>query len=386
MNMKKYDVVIVGGSCAGAAAGYTLAKAGVNTAIVDKAIFPRKKLCGGVITEKTIRLLGQVYGNISIEMIIDSSCNTLGIYHAASGKICKYSHPTRKMHFIDRTIFDNFFLEKAGSAGCVVLTGQEVIKVKDNSIIVGSGEEIFADFIVGADGANSIVRKSLSSDIRKKHYAIALEVDVDYKHLKCFDDKDGIFLKMYFGFVNFGYGWVFPKKDFVTVGLEGLVYSNTESIRDLFVTFLKFTSKGDVSSLIQNIAGFPTPFHNLIKKPGRKNIFLVGDAAGLIEPITGEGIYFAILSGKLTSEAILAGGNCISNYNYLIKKNIHKLLNQAYCMKRFFFHSKGLPYVMFKMKHNAKYCRYYFDLLSGEIDYIQYIKTVLKDRNKYSSE
>lgn len=384
--MKKYDIAIIGGSCAGAATGYTLAKAGGKAVIIDKAVFPRKKLCGGMITEKTIRLLKQVYGGISEEIVIDSAYSTFGIYHADLGKICKYTHPSSKLYFVDRTIFDNFFLKKAASVGCTIISGQKVLEVKDNSVIVDSGEEIFADFIVGADGANSIARKSLSLNIRKNHYAIALEVDVNYEDLKCFNDKEGIFPKLYFGFINFGYAWVFPKKDFATIGIGGLIHSNTKSIRNLFITFLKVMSKGDISSLIHNIAGFPTPFHNLIKKPGQKNIFLVGDAAGLIDPITGEGIYFAILSGKFAADAILAGGHCIESYNYLVKKNIHKLLKQAYFMKRFFFHPKGLPYAMFKLSHNNKYGKYYFDLLSGEIDYIQYIKTVLKDRNKYPSE
>jgi len=383
--MNKYDVVIVGGSCAGAAAGYVLANAGKKVLILDKAIFPRKKLCGGMITEKTITILKKVYDNIPLDIVINSKFSTFGIYHAEKGKICKYTSPSNKLYFVDRAIFDEYFLKRAESIGCTVYMGQKVTVIKENSIITESGEEISADYILGADGSHSIVHKSGFAEKEKRNSAIAFEVDVTYEDLKCFNDNDGIFPKIYFGFINDGYGWVFPKKEFATVGLGGLIHSN-KNIRNLFMVFLKNIVKQNLDYLSLKISGFPIPFHNLIEKPALKSKLLLGDAAGLIDPITGEGIYFAILSGKLAAEAILANGDSASNYNNLIKINIRKYLNQAYFVKYFLFHPKFNRYAMFKMKNNAKYCKYYFDLLSGDIDFIQYARRILKDRKKYKSE
>jgi len=90
MNMEKYDVVVVGGSCAGAAAGIILARAGRNTLIIDKAEFPRQKLCGGMITEKTVRLLQEIY-TASFDNLIDSRYNAFGVYHASLGRISSHS-------------------------------------------------------------------------------------------------------------------------------------------------------------------------------------------------------------------------------------------------------------------------------------------------------
>jgi geranylgeranyl reductase family protein len=384
--MKKYDVIVAGGSCAGAAAGFSLTKAGKSVLIIDKAVFPRKKLCGGMVPEKTMTLLKDVYGEAVSENIpIDSTCSAFGIFHATLGKVCKYSHPSNKLYFVDRGTFDHFFLNQAQAAGCEVLCGHKVTEVKENSVTMDSGEEIFSSIIIGADGANSMVRKSLSSEIKKEDYTIGLEVDIDYNQLNCFDDEGGVYPKIYFGFMNFGYGWVFPKKAFATVGLGGMVHKNNVNVRQLFSTFLKSLLKNG-NPVPDRFSGFPVPCHNLIKKPGLGNILLCGDAAGFVEPITGEGIYFAILSGQLAARAILGSDDPADRYNRLIRKRVFPLFRQALFMRPLFFNPRIFSYAMHKMMNNGKYCKYYLDLLSGELDYRGYIKTALRDRNEYRSE
>ncbi len=383
--MNKYDVAIVGGSCAGAAAGHTLALAGKRTVIIDKAAFPRKKLCGGIITEKTIDLLKLVYGNEPPDSLVELTFDTMGIYHSDAGKICVYAHPSSRLHSVDRSVFDDHFLNITKASGCSVINGEKVIHIDGTRITTDSGTEISADFIIGADGANSIVRKSLYSVKKKKHFAMALELDIDYQDLNCFDDNTGLYPKLYFGFMNSGYGWVFPKKKFATVGMGGLIHANRESLKDLYLNFLRSVCKCDISSLVRSIAGFPVPLQNLIRKPAGNNIFLTGDAAGFVEPITGEGIYFAILSGKLAADAILSGTDRVNTYNRKIRKNIGAFLNQAYLVKRILFRPKTLSRALSKMSRNAKYCKYFFEVVSGDIDYKQYMKNIVLDRKVYPS-
>lgn len=383
--MQQYDVAIVGGSCAGTAAGHTLALAGKKTIIIDKAIFPRKKLCGGIITEKTIDLLKLVYGDVSTDSLVELTYDTMGMYHADEGKVCAYTHPSSRLHSIDRPVFDDHFLKIANTSGCSVINGEKVIRIDSTRITTDSGTEISADYIIGADGANSIVRKSLYSAKKKKHFSMALELDIGYQDLNCFDDEPGLYPKLYFGFMNSGYGWVFPKKNFATVGIGGLVHANKESLKDLYLNFLRSVCKCDISPLVHNIAGFPVPLQNLTRKPAVNNIFLTGDAAGFVEPITGEGIYFAILSGKLAADAILSGTDMANTYNRMIRKNISGFLNQAYLVKRFLFQPKILSRALSKMNRNAKYCKYFFEVVSGDIDYNQYMRRVIADRKIYPS-
>jgi menaquinone-9 beta-reductase len=380
--METYDVVIVGGSCAGAAAAYTLSKSNRKVVIVDKAVFPRKKLCGGLLTEKAVSMLKEIYGDIAPDNFVLLSSSAFGIYHADLGKICKYTDSADRLFAVDRAGFDHYFLEKAASAGCKILCGQTVRETGPGRVVLNNGQVLSGDFIIGADGPHSIVRKAVSPDIKKADYAIGIEADVPYEHLKCFNDEDGIYPQIYFGFINAGYGWVFPKPSFVTVGLGGLTHPNAKSLKDHFRLFLRHLLKHE-GMIPERLKGFPIPFHNFIKKPGKGNILLVGDAAGLVEPITGEGMYFAMLSGKLAAEAILSQRDPVKAYNEAVNKKIHPLFRQAYWMRRAFYHRRMSLYAMRKMRSNAKYCKYYLELISGTIDYKGYLRLILKDRNHY---
>ncbi|GBE05065.1 MAG TPA: NAD(P)/FAD-dependent oxidoreductase [Nitrospirae bacterium] len=378
--MQNYDVAIIGGSCAGAASGYTLAKAGRKTVIIDKAVFPRKKVCGGMITEKTVALLQQVYDHTPVEPVIDSAYAAYSIYYAGPEKICTYTHPSNRLYSVDRAVFDNYFLQKAAAAGCDIISGQKAVGIQGNTITFSSGEMVRAGHIIGADGAHSIVRRSLYPEIRKRHFAMGLEVDVGYEGLKCFDNGEDICPQIYFGIMNSGYGWVFPRKDHATVGIGGVLRFNKDNIRNLFISFLKKVARGSIDPLLSKIAGFPVPLHNYVKKPARDNVFLAGDAAGFVEPVSGEGIYFAVLSGRFAAESIIAGGNSADKYNHLIQKHIHRLFKQAYFVKRILFWPGVLSYTMSRMSKDIRYAKLYYDLISGEIDYIQYTKNLMRKR------
>lgn len=382
--MKNVDVVIIGASCGGAAAGYTLAKSGKNVALIDKSTFPRNKLCGGMVTEKTIKLLHNIYGDFPHNEIIDTEYSSYGIYHKDYGKICKFTDDNRRLYFVERAVFDNFFYKKAADVGCSIYAGNKVVDVKNNSVILSTGEEIYSKIIIGADGAHSIVRKSISKQIRKDLYTYGLEIDLDYNEVSCFND-DVIYPKIYFGYVKRGYIWIFPKRNHISVGIGGPVYKIKESLLTILTRFLQQILKYDACQK-HRIKGYPIPIHNVVAKPFKNNILLIGDAAGLIEPITGEGIYFAILSGRLAATSILNGNNYSIKYNESLHSDDFSTIKQGHIIRKFFYNPWVQRYAMYKMKHNAKYCKYYFDILAGEIDYIDYLKKTLGDRNKYKSE
>jgi len=381
--MEKYDVVIAGGSCAGAAAAHTLAANGRKVAVVDKAVFPRKKLCGGLLTEKAIPLIKEIYGEVAREDFILMESSAFGIYHEDLGKICKWSGPTERFFAVDRASFDHYFLKKAQSSGCTVLCGHAVKEVAQGRVLLDNGDVLSADFIIGADGPYSVVRRAVSSRVRKTEFAVGIEADIPYEHLTCFD-RDGVYPQIYFGFINAGYGWVFPKPAFVTVGLGGLTRSNGNNMKDRFQSFLRRLLK-DEARMPERFSGYPIPFHNFMKEPGKGNVLLAGDSAGLVEPITGEGMYFAMLSGKLAAEAILSEKDALAAYIAALRGRIYPLFQQAFWLRKAFYHRRLLLFAMHKMRSNAKYCKYYLDLMSGAADYRQYLGRVLTDRNHYVS-
>ncbi|MGE5173514.1 MAG: NAD(P)/FAD-dependent oxidoreductase [Betaproteobacteria bacterium] len=383
--MDDSEIVIVGGSCSGAAAGYVLSTAGKHVTIIEKTVFPREKLCGGMITEKTMNLLNAIYGNFNRSEIVDSEYSRYSIYHKEYGKICTYTNPGRKLFFVDRLVFDNFFLSKAELAGCKVIQGDKVDRINGNSIVLHSGKEIRANIIIGADGANSVVRKSVTSGIDKKRYSFGVEINVLYNDLTNIA-KEKMTPRIYFGYVAGGYLWIFPKRDYVTFGIGGPVNHNKDKLVNILRDFVRGFVSPEKNIPMSRLKGHPVPLHNYLRKPYKDGLFLIGDAAGFVEPITGEGIFFAVLSGKLVAEAILCGHHLVKNYRNALRKNIYPILRQGYIARRFFFNRYIQRYAMYKMKNNAKYCKYYFDMLSLGRDYIEYAMLVVKDRNRYKCE
>ena len=381
--MEKYDVIIVGGSCAGSAAGITLAKAGKNTLIIDKARFPREKLCGGMITEKTAKLLQKTY-SVSLESMIDSRYNAFGVYHTDFGRISSY-RSDQTLFMVHRYDFDDFFLQEARKAGCTAYLGDEVMEIGRGKIHTASGRIIGADYIIGADGCHSTVRKELRGTKNDEKFPLGLEVNIGYDNLKFYVPPEDVFPWVFFGYVKIGYGWVFPKKDFATVGIAGLTHYDDKNLLVAFRRLLAAVCV-DPSRIARKIKGHPVPLNNHFKTLGAGNILLVGDAARLVEPLTGEGIYFAILSGTFAAQAILTTqGDQVQTYNVLVKRHLRGLFAQARLARTLYFNRWINTYAMCKMSGNAKWCKYFLELLSGEMDYCRYFKTVLKDRTVYPS-
>lgn len=345
--MDKYDAVVIGGGPSGSAAAYTLAKKGKKVLIIDKDKFPRQKLCGGMMTEKDIKLLKKIFDHISFKKIIDSTFSTYEIYHKKFGLLNSYTSAKDKIYLVNRKIFDNYLFQKAIKLGCA-------FKQKNITDL----KQIKAPLIIGADGANSVVRRAFKEKINNKNYALALEIEAD--------KKDVIAIKyprIYFGYINYGYAWVFPRHDKMIIGIGAITSKNKENIRTTFVKFLKDVLTVDYKKY--QIYGHPLPTQNYIKDPIKDNLRLVGDAAGFIEPLTGEGIYFALNSGYLAAQ---------NTYKY---RPIQKLLRQAEFMKNIFYHPLIHRFAMTCLKKNPAHCKSFFDLISGKIDYFGYIKSIL---------
>lgn len=380
--MEKYDVVIVGGGCAGAAAGVVLAKAGRKILIIDKAVFPRQKVCGGMITDKTVELLQEIY-SLSFDALIDSQYSAFGVYHKDRGRICSYDWPRYTLSMIHRDVFDHFFLMEAEKAGCTTILGDKVVGFQDGRIRTSTGKEIYADFVIGADGPNSVVRKALLGD-GTRDFAMGLEVHISYENLKFYGPGEPVFPWIFFGYVRDGYGWLFPKRDFVTVGIAARVSSDTKSLLTPFRAFLADVAINPLSAKT-GIQAHPVPVNERLVKVGYGNVLLVGDAARLVEPLTGEGIYFAALSGSIAAGSILAQGDAAALYNRLIQKWMANYFRQARLARAIYYNKWVNAYAMNKMGGNAKWCKYFLALLSGDMNYVEYFRAVLRDRSVYQS-
>jgi flavin-dependent dehydrogenase len=212
---------------------------------------------------------------------------------------------------VERSVYDHFWLEKAAQAGADIMPGEKVIGLDTgtNTLTTSSGKTIEAGFIIAADGVHSVIRTILAGEKKlackrwRRNLCLALEAFIDRKN----DFAALDYPILCYGHLKYGYAWIFPNTRRLVVGLGGLIRKNkkTNSIA-IFRTFLKNLGM-DGSDPIR-IRGQVLPYGNFISRPAWENILLVGDAAGLVDPILGEGIYQAHKSAQLAARAVMAAG------------------------------------------------------------------------------
>ncbi|MCK4376833.1 MAG: geranylgeranyl reductase family protein [Actinomycetia bacterium] len=378
-NFKKenlYDILIVGGGPAGSTAGYILAKDGFNVILLDKNYFPRPKLCGGLLPYKTIELLTRIYKESEESLIKNKTFNfiskTYKLYYKKK-QILKNTTET-PFYLVDRSIYDTFLLSKAKEAGVKIIQGEKVEKVNEilSEVTTLKGNKFRAKIIIGADGVYSVVRKHIFSshgDLDKWKTNLAETLQIEIKRTKMFHDLKDI--SIYFNFINYGYCWIFPNKDKVIIGIGGLHTKNKKKIMHSFANFLSIL-KINLKD-INNIKGYSIPFGNFLLKPAIGNIILLGDAAGFVNPLIGEGIFYAQRSAELASLAIKKNFkkhlDVQNDYIKLINKDIILELQYSTKLRNILFQKiKFVPVTIIKNLLNSKN-HAFLELIQGRRSY-----------------
>jgi len=326
---RQYDVIIVGAGPAGSTLGYLLASQGVDVLVVDKETFPRSKLCGGGITWKTRMLVEELYKTPFNQIFSVEACSEdYAIYEKRKLKVFQSS--PEPFYFVDRQEYDLKLVSLAEEKFCRFLFGQKIVDLSlhDHKIITSSGESFHSPVIVGADGINSIIRKKALPQMPFSRYlSLGFQVNVPALQLRTpFQTQTP---KFFFGYSKWGYGWIFPNDGHFVVGLCGLIRKNPR-LKDTFVSFLRDVTELKIdgsSSFISHMG----PSGNFMEAPAAENLLLVGDAAGLADPLTGEGIYYAHKSAELVAQTIREyfesdRKQCMSEtYRLLLKPFIREL-------------------------------------------------------------
>jgi geranylgeranyl reductase family protein len=198
-----------------------------------------------------------------------------------------------------RRRLDAFLAEQAAGAGAEFRDGVKVTGVEPGSAAVTTdGERLEAEVVVGADGANGITARSLG--VPAHEHGVALEGNVGYAHVS--RERFGGRAVVELGAVPGGYAWVFPKGDHVNVGVGGWQSEGPrlrERLRELCAAF-----EIDEAN-VHDLRGHRLPMRGASRRPFDKRVLLVGDAAGLVDPLSGDGMYEAFISGRLAAEATL---------------------------------------------------------------------------------
>lgn len=348
--MNQYDVIIVGCGPAGATAGYLLGSFGFHTALIDKSTFPRRKLCGGILTHKTLKLLQRVFNEtaqgLTTEKIINYASSNFDIFFKK--QLLVQGTSPFPFYFIDRYSYDNYLLEKTKKLGVTVLEGEKVksIDLDNNVLSTSTGKRLKARFIIGADGAHSVIRKNFPSTHFNRikweyNLSTALEIFINRSEVQQTIDHPII----HFGYVDWGYSWIFPNENEIIIGLGGL---NRMNKRRFIRMFHEYVSALDLFPEMEKtqhtkIYGYPIPCGNTVRKPIYHNVMLVGDAAGFSDPISGEGIYQAQRSAEIASMSIYRsmndGVSLEKAYLKLLRKYIFPDIFYAKILRWFVFNS-----------------------------------------------
>ncbi len=378
-----YDVIVVGGGPGGSTAARFCAKAGLKTLIIEKERLPRYKPCGGCLSAKTVRLL-----DFDLSPVIENT-----VYGA------KFTYCSKDPFFIEsknpiaflvmRDRFDQFLIDKALEVGTKILDGEKVTKVEEGAdgveVELTRGKKFRCQYLIGADGSESMVAKSLSLEPQKNDgYGVAIESETPFDSSVPFPKEELQFIHLDFGRVPNGYGWVFPKKQWLSIGIGGM-FRETKKMnpRQYFKSFLKglnYISEGKTGKVIGHLL---SSFYDEKQKVSQGRFLLVGDAAHLMDPLQGEGIYYAVRSGMLAAEAILEwkreGIAPSDSYQKAVRLDICENLKWALTFSHFVFRFTKLAYRT--LKRYPELGEIYIQVLEGKETYQGFVMKV-KERMK----
>lgn len=349
---RTYDVIIVGAGPAGATAAYFLGDAGIDVLVLEKERLPRYKPCGGGVSANVLSQFP-----FSFDSVIE--CRPTAITYALRRRSVQVPVRTGEILMVMRDRFDAFLLSHApvevatGRSATSVVEGADCAEVK-----TADGGSLRARHVIGADGANSVVARSLGLR-RRRVLAAALEIELPAPDETIRRFANGPHL--IFGEVEMGYLWIFPKEDHLSVGI-GALRPRRSRLKD---TLKQVMANYGLSLEGARFHGHPLPIYWERQPISTRRTSLVGDAAGLVDPFTGEGIRMAIKSGRLAAEAIISGAH--ERYPELVDREIGRSQRLGLGLSHLFY---GYPEIAWQLAvRNPFASQAFVDLISDRVSY-----------------
>ena len=366
---QSYDVIIVGAGPAGATLAYELAKRGIGVLVLEKEKLPRYKCCAGGVTGKAAKLLDFDISEVAEDVIYEVS------FTFNLGSPCLRQHRQPLIYTVMRDVFDHFLVKRAQQQGAVLMDGQKVaqIRVSADWVEISTADNVFRSrLVVGADGAYSVVARELGMGSSIEYNTgIESEIAVSDEELTKWKSR----VQMDLGCIPKGYAWVFPKRNHLSIGV-GCPASKARHLNHHHQKFLNSLCIGSYTTAKSSSHLIPTCTKGRIV--WQDKALLLGDAAGFADPLTGEGIYNAILSAQLAAPVIetsLAHDKVkLEDYQEAVDEKIMSELRIARTLSKFFIR---LPHLAFRMLNQSDgVWRTGYNLMLGETNY-----AAIKERN-----
>ena len=318
-----YDVIVVGGGPGGSTAATMLGRQGRKVLLIDKARFPREKVCGDAISGKGVEILAKL-GLLETLQQAESLGSWGILFSGPYGDeveipfTAMLDDPQAPGFICQREVFDHILFSEAASSGAVCWeeTTVEDLVWEDKQVVgilakrEGRPVEARAPLVIGADGAYSMVARKLGmKQLDERHYVAAVrayyEGITDFRHHNLVELH---FLEE----ANPGYLWIFPmaggKANVGTGNLSANIKRNGVKLKPLLDDLVKhprFEDRFAGARRIGPVRGWGLPLGSKPRKMAGNGWLLVGDAASLIDPFTGEGIGNAMVSGDLAAQTAI---------------------------------------------------------------------------------
>ncbi len=365
---KSYDVLVVGMGPAGATAAYELSRAGMSVLGLEKQMHPRYKVCGGGLSVRIDQILESDF-----KAVVEHT--VYGIQFTYGGEepfLIESPRPIAYMVMRDR--FDHLLVEKARRAGAEVHEDERAV----GFLQLPEGVEVITDrgryrtkVLIGADGANSIVAQRLFPTRRLRRMP-TLESEIGIGQAPVYPGEGKILIDL--GATASGYAWIFPKKERLSIGVAEF-RGKAASPKGVFDRFVR-DEKGLASMDVPQPVGHPLPLYSsggAMAPVGlvRHRALLVGDAGHLVDPLFGEGIYYAVRSGQIAAASVLGSfrdqRRTLLDYELAVTREIYAEFRIASRVARIVY---TFPRLCHRLMHRyQEVINLYYDVLQGRETY-----------------
>jgi geranylgeranyl reductase family protein len=333
-----FDLIVVGGGPAGSSAARRAGALGLQTLLLEKEQFPRYKACGGGVTDLALSYLGFALPFHLREATIFSTKVNF------ENHSIEYRGEKPLAFMVTRSAFDALLLDKAMENDVTARMGGKVegLEQTERSVEVSVDGAVYeADYVIVAEGAQGTIKHGVRRRDRKDEYGICLVSEIYNEDSPGEYRQDTIYVD--FGIGGMGYGWVFPHAEYYSVGIGGLA-STLRQPKETMADFLD--ERGfDANSRIK---GHLIPVGGVRRTLAGSRILLAGDAAGFLDPFTGEGIAYAIRSGQIAAEVICRSlsssidSDVLREYETICEREFGSNLRYSLLLARMMHHFPGV--------------------------------------------